>query len=329
MSRSFPVTDVHRGPSTSSDPEVVDRGRNRVRDALEAIIEWARRALDCTDVSVVVYDPEVMLPVASASTEIVTRAKRDTSDLVARMLDDIAGFRELAHRPVPVARAGSELLAAIVDRRRRCWGALRLVRDAGRPFSEADEHAVAGNVRAWAEQLARAMMPGESAGLKTDAGSIWLDGTGTIIHATPSAQRWLQELAELHPPIASGALVAGLASRLLDSHSAAGATMRLRLPDGWITLHAEPVTVSDAGTGGVAVIIEAAHPGRVLPLAMAAFDLTDREAEITTWVLQGQNTKTISRGLGISQHTVQDHLKSVFAKVRVGSRGELSRQLVG
>jgi DNA-binding CsgD family transcriptional regulator len=318
-----------RETSTSRRPEAGDWDRNRVRDALEAIVEWARRELDCTDVSVVAYDPEVMLPAASASTVSATRAKGDSSDRVARMLDDIEVFRELAHRPVPVAGEGSELRAAIVDRRRRCWGALRLVRKGDRPFSKAHERVVTENVQVWAEHLARAMMPGESVGLKTDAGSIWLDETGNIIHATPSAQRWLQELAELHPHMASNALVAGLAFRLLDSHRAGGATMRLRLPDGWITLHAEPVTASDSKMGGVAVIIEAAHPARVLPLAMAAFDLTDREAEITTWVLQGQNTKTISRGLGISQHTVQDHLKSVFAKVGVGSRGELAHQLVG
>jgi DNA-binding CsgD family transcriptional regulator len=45
-------------------------------------------------------------------------------------------------------------------------------------------------------------------------------------------------------------------------------------------------------------------------------------------VLSGNATADIARHLFISPHTVHDHLKSLFGKVGVGSRGELVARLV-
>ncbi len=56
---------------------------------------------------------------------------------------------------------------------------------------------------------------------------------------------------------------------------------------------------------------------------LAAYGLSARETEIALLVLRGGSTRLISNTLHISAHTVQDHLKSVFAKTGVSSRGEL------
>src|SRR5262249_59215227 len=78
-----------------------------------------------------------------------------------------------------------------------------------------------------------------------------------------------------------------------------------------------------AGSRGVAVIMERADPDRLAPLLMAAYELTDREKDVTRLVLQGETTSATAARLFISPQTVQQHLKSIFDKTGVRSRREL------
>lgn len=54
-----------------------------------------------------------------------------------------------------------------------------------------------------------------------------------------------------------------------------------------------------------------------------AHGLSDRETDVVTYLAEGDDTKTLATRLNLSEHTVQDHLKSVFAKTGVQSRREL------
>jgi DNA-binding NarL/FixJ family response regulator len=54
----------------------------------------------------------------------------------------------------------------------------------------------------------------------------------------------------------------------------------------------------------------------------AAYKLTPREEEILTLLSKGYGSKEIASQLGVSYETVRDHLKSIYEKLHVHSRGE-------
>ncbi|HEY6759090.1 MAG TPA: helix-turn-helix transcriptional regulator, partial [Baekduia sp.] len=77
------------------------------------------------------------------------------------------------------------------------------------------------------------------------------------------------------------------------------------------------------GNLATAVMIEDARAPDVAPLIAAAHGLTEREQAVTRLVARGASTETIARSLLLSPYTVQDHLKAIFDKVGVRTRGEL------
>lgn len=61
---------------------------------------------------------------------------------------------------------------------------------------------------------------------------------------------------------------------------------------------------------------------------MAQFNkLSNREWEVVNLLLQGKSNKLIASSLGISERTVEFHLKNIYAKFQVSSRIELILKL--
>lgn len=55
--------------------------------------------------------------------------------------------------------------------------------------------------------------------------------------------------------------------------------------------------------------------------------LSRREREVTTLLLQGKSNKQIALSLGVSERTVEFHLKNIYAKLQVNSRVEMILKL--
>ncbi len=89
--------------------------------------------------------------------------------------------------------------------------------------------------------------------------------------------------------------------------------------------------VADAGLGEgrhIAVVIEPAKPAELAPIILLAHGLTRREGQVAQLALHGKTNKGVAHALRISEHTVEDHLKAIFAKIGVSSRGELTATIL-
>ena len=56
--------------------------------------------------------------------------------------------------------------------------------------------------------------------------------------------------------------------------------------------------------------------------------LTDREIEITSWLLRGYTMKEVARILSISQRTVDTHVNNIRLKLRSKNRIHMAAQLL-
>jgi DNA-binding CsgD family transcriptional regulator len=266
----------------------------------------------------------------------LARAKRKA----ATMREATAGHPETSPRfreLLTPAGLGPELRSTFVADG-TTWGALILVRQAGRPEFEDRE---VGLLAATSSLFARAVRRGLiaeaccSTSTRPDApGVVELDASGGLIQASSSAEPLLAELsgstAEAGLRLASIHAVAS-ATRTATGAGAAGRATGLpsatvQTPAGtWLVLHGG--LLGPSGSGEVAVFIQRAHPTLVAPILLKAYGLSAREQEVTQLILRGATTTQAAQRLAISPHTINDHLKSIFEKTGARTRGELSAAL--
>jgi DNA-binding CsgD family transcriptional regulator len=212
----------------------------------------------------------------------------------------------------------------------RSWGNLQLNRySGGRPFTEEDQAFLRAVAPLAGAALRRALLEEPAHTDPTRGpGVVVLDESGTVISATAEADAWLEELAEgwrkyavnvnIHPELLT------LSLSTLSEPDARPRRVRLRTLNGtWLVAHASPL----AGSGQVALVIEPAKASEIAPIVVEAYGLTAREVEVTRLIARGLSTDEIASTLFLSRHTVRDHLKAIFEKVGVSSRGELTSKL--
>lgn len=223
------------------------------------------------------------------------------------------------------------------------WGSMDLVRESGSPDFKPRE---ANLLRRIAPHLGnglkmaalRVQIPVEEDG--TDVpGVLTLDYQGRVVQHTPAAERWLRELDNLGPgwrerdglPRALHTVVLSLRRALSperERDEESVPTLRARARSGrWLTLYGSLTEATPERRAETVIIIEPSKPEELLPFSMAAYGLSAREEEIAKLVVRGLSTAGISRTLFISEYTVQNHLRNIFEKVNVRSRGELVKRL--
>jgi len=228
---------------------------------------------------------------------------------------------------------GDELMTACRDRH-GCWGSLELMRDSDDPPFTDDDAQFLHDV---APILARLIRKGmrESLGAPhpqqtaLPPATLIIDAELRPTSWTPAFRDWLAELPtgpEAVPPA-----VYELGTRVLTPPDAANglpASVRIRTDRGrWATLEGAPLEGSDRHHA--AITIRSSTADEVFDLLANAYDLSRRERQLVALMLDGLATKQLAAALSISPHTVQDHLKAIFAKTNLRSRRELVSHLAG
>lgn len=319
-------------------------------------LAWLGRSVGFDAARALAYDPGVLIPVSFAASEplewehTVAACRNEQAEADVHKFGDLA--RSRSHVAVMTAESDEarlsprwqnlilpdgfrhELRAAAVDEHGHCWGSVVAFRDGRRPFTDSNVVRVGAGLGELAARLSRAMVAGAAPRPPGHAASLWLSGTGELQFTTPTGREWLDRLRTAGMPGRAETVLAGLAVRVAASAARAGqagpprpVSLRVRGGGQWIALHGETITGPDGQAQGISVVIGPARPGTVLPILAAAYGLTGREQEVVRGVFAGQSTKEIAARLHISAYTVQDHLKAIFSKVGVTSRGELAHRL--
>jgi DNA-binding CsgD family transcriptional regulator len=106
---------------------------------------------------------------------------------------------------------------------------------------------------------------------------------------------------------------------------------RVHLSDGlWVTLRAARIgDATSSGARDIAVTIEETSPIERVALFARAFGLSERESELLRHLATGTDTRELARRMFLSEHTVQDHLKSIFAKTSAHNRRTVLSRALG
>ncbi len=138
-----------------------------------------------------------------------------------------------------------------------------------------------------------------------------------------------------HPHPAVPASAYNVAAQLLAVEAGVDAhppRCRVHLADGlWLTLSAARIgdAAPQAWRRAIAVTIEETAPTERLAVFARAFALSPREGDLLGHLARGDDSHTLACRMSLSELTVQDHLKSIFAKTSTNHRGMLLARALG
>jgi DNA-binding CsgD family transcriptional regulator/PAS domain-containing protein len=206
--------------------------------------------------------------------------------------------------------------------------------------------AVDALTEALGRELHRWQLLAESALLRgavqaTSSALLLFGSSGEILFANPPADRLLsrQTEDELMVECDDGSqsplfeLICSRVGQMLDGTRRHPWRARLPLSDGAeLTSEVVPLESGLEGLGRVVLAILRdirLPPDRLVDDFASQHNLSPREREVLGLLIQGHDTAGLADRLGISPHTVRDHLKNVFRKTANRSRSELLSALAG
>jgi DNA-binding CsgD family transcriptional regulator len=331
------------------------------QDLIAGVAEEIRGAISADSLFVAATDPDTLLGIGAGVVHDMPDAVCEPFWAYEFEVPDFNKFADLARGPQQVAdlhaatggrpqrsarwRELRGLMPADAELRAtfnaggRSWGVLHANREGGTGgFTEAEVVFMERIAPLVGRGLRVALISQPADGLGSRGpGMAILDGDNRLVSATPEAVQWFDEIESvrrLHEPlmgidVPSEIVVAAQVARARGADPGAAAApcatrTRARTRTGaWLLIHASCLRGADGAPGHTAVVVEPAKASEVAPLIVEAYELTAREVDVTRALARGLSTVEIARELHLSRYTVQDHLKSVYEKVGVSSRGEL------
>jgi DNA-binding NarL/FixJ family response regulator len=287
-----------------------------------------RRVVPFDAVAIVAFDPATALPVDKW-----VDTGSDGSRLIELHDTDFDEFGQLADSGRRAARRDTgfgDELRAVCGGDSGAWGGILMRRERGaHGFTTRDVDLLSSLVGGYAEvQRTRLEQDSFLDFDDRDPGLLLLDDENGIEMADAGASAWLDEL-----PVTKGQLpfvvtsVAQRARAVASGHSDAAATARIRAASGRWVLVSGSVLSNGAHARRTAVTLAPARAPELAEIIADAHGLTTRERCVTELVAQGLTSAAIAAHLHLSTYTVQDHLKAIFEKFDVSSRGQLVARL--
>jgi len=217
-----------------------------------------------------------------------------------------------------------------------CWGFIDLWRVGGtftpgeRDLLAAVLDAITSGVRA---RLADAFVEVGPSHRSDQPVVALLDDDLHLATMTAQTDDWLRILLPAeHGHVPVPAAVYNVAAQLLANEAGVDSSApwaRAHLRDGiWITLRAARMS---AGSASRAIVVTAGltAPAERTDLYARVIGLTERESHLLGLLIAGADTRELAAKMFISEHTVQDHLKAIFAKAGTRNRRRLVARATG
>ncbi|HZE08876.1 MAG TPA: helix-turn-helix transcriptional regulator [Gemmatimonadaceae bacterium] len=220
----------------------------------------------------------------------------------------------------------------------RLWGTWCLMREKGTLATTGRDYVF---LRRLAPHIARGLQTAAliDRGIADDAsqcesapGVIVLDSHNNATLRTPIAAAWIADLSDVglgtteEVPLS----IHGLACQLRTRPDELGFELHIRArgkSGRWYMMRASLAEPDASGESAVVVVVRPAMPQEVAKLLTHLYALSLREREVVAAIARGEATKSIANGLGVSPHTVNEHIQRACDKIGVRGRKALIAKL--